>query len=740
MLNTSAEFQIQAAEDARWLGKAQLVLRNGTRVDLAGDDFAAHSFSFDQSTSSQGSFDIGAAITGAFKCTLDNGDRRFDDYDFTGSRIIPQVGLELGDGTVEWLRKGTFWVEQPSSYGETIGLNCYDSMSKLDRSYADVTATKYPATASTIVRDICAKCGIALSSAVFANYNTVFKRHPGAASCRQVLSWVCQATGNYARMTADDRLLIDWYDPTVFDDEDWLDGGEYDDAKPYKTGDRADGGNFDNYSSGDRYDGGSFDALNIASIYAYASATIVTDDVVVTGIRVTASDEVLSDGTKGKKGETVLAGSEGYVLEISDNPLISFGEASATAQRVAVRTVGLRFRPFDVSCIGDPSYEAGDPAILIDRYQNTYRAYLTRVCYKLGGYAALACSAETPLRMSAFGAGAVTRVKQQIEDDLRAEQTAREVAVLRFNDDLANAPGMYVTTQKENGAITAYMHDKKKLSDSVFVWKINSAGFGMSVDGGKTYAYGLDKMGNAILNVVYAIGLDASYIDTGALRVKNGSKTIFCADVDAGQFYWESTYSKLTNTGYLSVTGGNIGGFVITSKSMYKGRSSLSGSTEGVYVGTDGFAVGGKGNRYMAMSAGILEGGYNSTRYGWLAFFRNGWDNSSPAQGMTICSTGELILGCTKLTVCDPDRIKNNGGTLVALGTGQDTTVKVMVDLTISTTYENEQWMFKRAADLSVNHYFAKKTKMITSVGITRYWRTLTFKRGLLVKVGDKEN
>ena len=724
MLSTSLELQKQAADDARWLVRAQLVLADGARVDLAGGDFAANSLSFDHATSAQGRFEVGAAITGSFSCTLNNGDRRFDGYDFTGARILPQVGMALGSGAEEWLRKGTYWVEQPSSYGETIALSCLDSMSRLDVDYA-LVGTRYPATARTVALDIAAKCGVPLAGADFANSGVVFKSRPAGCSCRDVLSYLCQATGNYARATADDRLAIDWYDPSVWEGEDWLDGEDFDEADPYASGSDADGGSFTDYSSGDEADGGTFDSLAVASIYSYSSATVATDDVAITGVRVTASDEVLADGTKGRKGETALAGAEGYVLDVSGNPLVSYGEAAATARRIAARCAGLSFRPFDASCIGDPSWEPGDAAVLTDRLQNTYRSYLTRVSYKVGAYAAVACSAEPPLRRSAATGGAVTRAIQSLGDDIRAEQTARAAAVQRLNDDLAAAPGIFTTKKVSGGATTLYVHDKRNLGDSSFVWKMNSAGFGMSTDGGKTYAYGLDKWGNAILNTIYAIGIDAGYINTGALRVRSGSKTIFCADVRAGQFWWDAPYSKLSSTGALTVTSGNIAGFVVSPSGLYNGRGSLYGTKDGVYVGISGISVGGSSRRYMAMTGGMLEGGYNNTRCGWLAFTRGGWSNS-PGAGVTLNSDGALYLGCSSLYVCDP--IRSNYGTLVTRGAGQDVDIDILADAKIGYTYDGRYWTYRVGST-----DYAAYCRMVTSVTLTRSFRTLKFRRGILV-------
>lgn len=587
MLNTSIEFQSLASAGARPLIKAKLFLANGGSVDLTGDDFMEGTPSFTRATSSSGSFDIGAAIVGSFSCTLNNFDGRFEEFDFKDSRIVAQVGFELSDGSIEWLRMGTYWTDQPASYGEVIALSCEDSMVKFDVPY-DGVATRYPATAATVVSDICERAGVPLLTQLFSNSTVVFQTRPkDGCSCRDVLSWAAQATGNFARITNDDRLMIGWYDPSVFDAEDWVDGGEFDGGTPsYESGDDVDGGNFTDYSSGDDVDGGTFTFGDVVSISAYTSISVYTDDVAITGIRVTASDEVMSDGSRGRDGETSMVGSDEYVIDISGNPLIGYGQAAETARRIGARCVGLVFRPFDATCHGTPVAEPGDCAVITDRKDNAHRSFITSATYKVGGSASYSCSAEPPLRNASYSQGALTKAVLGMDGKIEQERTAREAALQRLNDDLESASGMYSDTVTEGGASTWYIHDKREpdgqkpgtFSASKFVWKINAAGFGMSVNGGKSYQFGLDKWGSAILNTIYAIGLDASYINTGALRVRSGSKTIFCADVKAGQFWWDATYSKLTNTGALTVTSGRIGGFTISAAAIANGMMTLDSS------------------------------------------------------------------------------------------------------------------------------------------------------------------
>lgn len=540
MLSTSFEFRSLIAQNSKVEVKATLKLANGQTKYLVGDDFMSGEMSFSDAVSSAGSFDVGAAIINKLDFALNNYDRRFDDYDFTGATITPYIGVKLSNGRIEWLQKGVYGVEQPETYGNTIGITALDNMRKLERPYNDVT-TRYPASLRTIVMNICSKCGVTLSNTNFVNNDFVVQERPAddSLTCLAVLAYAAQASGNWARFNNLGYLRLEWYNTAAFEGEDWLDGGTYSTtSKPYSDGDAADGGNFTDYSSGATVEGGEFGNNVYANVFAYSSAAIVTDDVVVTGVRVTAQDKEQDEGDD-LEGETALYGSEGYVLEFPDNPLVQYGTASDVAERVGKRVVGMRFRPFDVSALGDPSIEAGDPIILTDHLQNQYRSYITALTYKVGAYETFACNAETPSRNSASSYSAMTRTVVKLRNSIEREKTDREKAIENLAEQLATSSGLYMTRQlQSDGSYIYYMHDKPTLAQSQVVWKLTANAFGISTDGGKTYPYGLDVTGNAILNRIYAIGIDADYITTGALVVKNSSgATIFSADKDTKQVY-----------------------------------------------------------------------------------------------------------------------------------------------------------------------------------------------------------
>ena len=657
MLNATAAFHARIAENSKTLFKATLRFADGSSVELGGSDVMMGSASFSQSVSSNGSFDIGSAIIGQFKLTLNNYDGRFDARDFTGSTIVPSIGVELSNGAVEWLGKGAFAVEQPKSYGSTIGLTALDNMSMFERPYSDV-GTLYPATIQKIVRDICSTCGVTLKDDGFANGSYVVGKRPEETlTCLQMISMCAQVTGNYARCDVSGRLLFEWYDTEAFDSEDWLDGERFDDASPYASGSRADGGSFTDYSSGSQVDGGEFSTDSYARLYAFQSLAVATDDVIITGVRVVAEDGEDSEGAA-VEGESSLYGTQGYVLAIEGNPLVEYGKAATVAAQVGARVVGMRFRPFEASAVGDPTVEPGDPAILIDRLQNQYRSYITSATYSVGGYEKFACSAETPSRNSASTTSVAATIAD-VKKAVRRERSAREAALETLGNELAQSSGMFITEERQDdGSSIYYLHDKPTLSESKVVWKLTANAFGISSDGGETYIYGLDANGDAILNRLYAIGLNADYLTAGALSVESDEVEVFRADVETGTVMVNTENFKVTPEGVITATSGMIGGFTIGQSALYNGLSELNGSENGVYLGTDGIATS-NGSVSLKLADGGLEGRQNGAFAGSIyptLTLRNAVTQEVIARGVAI-EGGAVSLYTDYVVVKDPDNI-----------------------------------------------------------------------------------
>ena len=121
--------------------------------------------------------------------------------------------------------------------------------------------------------------------------------------------------------------------------------------------------------------------------------------------------------------------------------------------------------------------------------------------------------------------------------------------------------------------------------------------------------------------------------------LKSGNKTVFQADS-----------SGITVTGQMNATSGYIGdlsnGFLISSRSISNGKSGLSDSNNGVYIGTDGIAL---GPNFKVDSSGNLTAnsgtftGYvraNMVQSGGDAGYITGGQIGSRAISVGKCSTG----------------------------------------------------------------------------------------------------
>lgn len=574
MLSISSEYELSLNENSNQLIKAKITFADNTVRELTGDDIVA--CDFDQQVSFDSSFDIGTAIIGQMTITLNNHDDRFDACDFTKAQFVVWIGKQLSKGT-EWIQRGVYTANQPDSYNGTIAISALDNMSKFEKPFSVFMGSVgafngTSVSVRTFLTELCKFCGMTWADSGDKALDSKFKfGYVGSgATCRQVLAYACQALCVNASITNDGRLRTVWYDSAPFEAESDLDGGEFDAAKPYATGASKDGGNFTDYSSGASADGGTFFTnKGVHRLYAFSNITVNTDDVVITGVRVT--ERSVTVGNKTTNGGTYTVGTDGYVLDVSNNPLIIPGTGKSIADRIGAKVIGLRFRPFSGKHICVPSLEAGDCAYVIDRKQNVYKTYVTRVKYSVNGGMTVSCGAKSASRNSADNAGASTSAVVRARNELHQELGIRDETIKNLGETLANASGLYHTEAKQpDGSTVYYLHDKPTTGQSRIIYKVTASGIGISTDAGKTYATGLSADGNAVLNRIYAIGINADYLTTGRIRSKNGNSFI---DLDT-----EEANLKLGNKS-------TVGGKVIAttdaaaSKTVTKYATSTSNTT-----------------------------------------------------------------------------------------------------------------------------------------------------------------
>lgn len=525
MLNVSAKWQraVMLDNDINVNCFTDIVTASGEKIPISDSELWANDFEVNDSTSSNGTFTIGALIAGKLKIKLNNIYEDYSKYDFDKASVTAYVSKSFSDGTTEKLKIGEYRVSETSYDGSLITLTCLDNINNFNREYDGNLS--YPTTAYEVVRDACIKCDVPFTMARFDNSDYVINEIPSdnqKLTYGQVIAYILQLSGLWGKCGHDGELLIGWYDMSQFDSKGY-DGGTFSTkTTPYSDRDTLNGGNFTDYSSGDSVDGGTFtEARNYHNVYTQKDLNVATDDVVITGVKVT----VTSKEDKAKD-VNALAGKEGYVVSISDNPFISADKAQAVANYIFKKIGGMRFRPLDATLLSNPLIESGDVALVTDRKQNTYSCFISNRTFTVGSGTKISCDAENASRNSADKFSNETKAIVQARKVAQAQLSAYDKQMQLLTQLMSQSLGLFKTEQKqEDGSIIYIMHNKADLNSSNIQWKITANGMAVSNDYGKTWKAGIDKDGNAIFNIMSAIGINFDWAHGGTLTLGGENNT-----------------------------------------------------------------------------------------------------------------------------------------------------------------------------------------------------------------------
>lgn len=524
MLNVSAKWQraVMLDNDINVNCFADIFTASGEKIPISDSELWANGFEVNDSTSSNGTFAIGALIAGKLKIKLNNIYEDYSKYDFDKANVTTYVSKSFSDGTTEKLKIGEYRVSETSYDGSLITLTCLDNINNFNREYD--SNLSYPTTAYEVVRDACIECDVPFTMARFDNSDYVINEIPSdnqKLTYGQVIAYILQLSGLWGKCGHDGELLIGWYDMSQFDSRSYNGGTFNTKTTPYSDGDSVDGGTF-NYSDGDNADGGTFaEARNYHNIYTQKDLNVATDDVVITGVKVTVTSK--EDKTK---DVNVLAGKEGYVISISDNPFIPADKAQAVANYIFKKIGGMRFRPLDATLLSNPLIESGDVALVTDRKQNTYSCFISNRTFTIGSGTKISCDAENASRNSADKFSNETKAIVQARKVVQTQLSAYDKQMQLLTQLMSQSLGLFKTEQvQEDGSIIYIMHNKADLNSSNIQWKMTANGLAVSNDYGKTWKAGIDKDGNAIFNIMSAIGINFDWAHGGTLTLGGENNT-----------------------------------------------------------------------------------------------------------------------------------------------------------------------------------------------------------------------
>ena len=489
MINVSNEFKQLMTERQDFKCNAEVTLANGTVLPLGEDDFSINNNSLVDSAGAN-TIPLGVALSRNVQLEIMNDDDHLSNYDFFGAKIRLYLTFELSS-TTEKIEYGTFTVTQPETYGNVVTVVGHDDMYKADKSYS--TSLTFPATAKSVLIDSCDTCGILIGDSNFLHNDFQIPTMPSSEyTHRQIIGFIAMIACGNARIDRTGRLQIMTYD-------------------------------FD------------YDSEDIHKLVDYNKLTSDTNDVQVTGVRmtqkVTTTDD---DGNTSDTEKTVQVGKDGYVLSV-ENPLVT-GHEETLISWIYEKFENVTFRAFTMDYISYPIAEFMDKIKVTDWRENSFYSVLTDVNFVFFGYTTLKNSAESPLRnqsnYTSSNQKAIIQGKQLVEQ----ERNNRQNALDKMQEALKNSNGMYSTQEVLlDGSTIYYLHDKPTMKESKNVIKLTAEVIGFSIDGGKTYPYGFTITGEMVARLLYTEGINADYINTGALTVKDKSgNIIFYADMETG--------------------------------------------------------------------------------------------------------------------------------------------------------------------------------------------------------------
>lgn len=524
MRNLSTEFKEQQNSGNRnYLKYADFTFTDGSTLSITDKDLWSNGFKFEDAVSQNGSFDIGAAIVNKLTLQINNFSGKYTDYIWDGARVVCHIGLELSTG-IEKIRICTMTVtDAPYQNTAIISLTCEDSMRLFDRDYSDSKLT-YPATRLQIIQDACEVCGVTLQSTRFDNDDLVIQNRPDDSSItfRQVIAWMAQMGCQWAKTDAYGRLCIGWYEKE------------------------------------------SNIPANITSKDT-SGFTPWLYDLEITGVKVTE----YSSNSSESNAKTYQSGDEGYIIDISENKLIQPGTGQTICSIIAERCVGLKFRPFTTSALTDIALEAGDAITITDRNGEEHKSYLTSLTLNPGTFEQLECSAKSVSRNKQKQYTLNQQAQSEYRKSLRDERTSREKALEELSQRLAESSGTYTTVETQpDGSNIYYLHNKPQLSDSDIVWKMTAEAWAVSTDGGQHWNGGMTVDGDVIARILTATGVNADWIKTGALVVRdNSGNIIFSADITKHQLIMDGSSIRIGASpldGLLNSMQGQIDGNINT--------------------------------------------------------------------------------------------------------------------------------------------------------------------------------
>lgn len=491
MFPTSLNYKRAIQEEERVFGIDIRIEHSGGRIDLVDKDIMMDSFVYTDGSQPSDDFTIGGTVASTVEFTLSDKEA-YNDINLIGAKVIPTIKMlvlagidahfiqpsqpsKMTDSEDKWehIPLGQFNIDVVDRQRDVIVVKAMDNMIYLDKPYSK-SKLRYPASLKAIYNDICSVGGVSTATSTFPNDDYMVNVRPDKdLTLRNVLGFVAELAGSFSKFDRYGYLKLKWY------------GEEGITITP------------DNRMS-----------LQLES-----------EDIGITGIQFTSPDKDSNDN------EIVyVIGTDDYVLDISDNPLIQ-KNIESVLQKILLQVESISFTPYVSEWQGDPSLDSGDTIIHETIDGQTVNSILTKNIYKYRSVNTIEAKGLPNIsRGFESSDNRVVNIINRLEKEVDYKLTNLEKEQLNATELIVNTLGGHTT--RKDGSV--FIHDGLLLEDSTKIWKWGLGGFGYSENGGLTYETGITANGSIIANII-----TANMVQTGVLKSLN-DKSLF--DLDNGHF------------------------------------------------------------------------------------------------------------------------------------------------------------------------------------------------------------
>lgn len=513
MYPVSLEYKNKIKENNRTFRSAIQIQHSTGVLNLTDKDIVSGSLLYTESSQAGEEFTMGGTVMSDITFVILN-NPEYAGIDFTGATVIPTIGLQVREsididayfmqpsqpsemsGALsvdiwEDIPLGRFNIDDVYKTRNTIRIMAIDNMVNLDLPY-NLSNISYPTTLYQIYTNICNVCDVQIGTTNFTNKDYLVSSHPGDdLTFRDVLGYVAELSGCFAKMNRLGALELKWYEP-----------------------------------------------IDLTLTPANRFSFVPREDLVqIKGIMATI------------EGTTYLAGEIDYAIDLTNNPLLQDGYELALSN--LFDSVGdLIFTPYESSWQGDPAIQAGDMITQIDRDGNAHNTIVTSSTYKYRGASSLSARG-LPLKAKGYKGSTnrrVAEVKRKIEKDIGDVFSTLEQAQLNSTEMIANMLGGYIIEDKVNAIL--YIADNPDINLASKVWKYGIGGFGYSSTGKDgPYNTAVTADGSIVAMLISANIITADMVQTGILQSEDGSTWI---NLDNGSFNFKGVLQYVD--GALTIT------------------------------------------------------------------------------------------------------------------------------------------------------------------------------------------